>query len=376
MNMDITIRGKRINIRANYAMPGLILALSGLSATGLCKGACSALSDFRLFGNDFAVGGAVYAVLILIAVYFAEKNDIFNLVVNLLIAAGIGAELWFIAIQKFIVLKWCPVCLLIATSLFLFAILRIVVAAKTKPTADNTIPRNKWLTIQYGKTPLLFLAIAMGFSTALVSVGRKNVSLSSSAKELDAATVSSTPAEAATESAQAPSFYKKDIWFGDKNSRYEVFFVTDWYCGYCRGMEPAIEKMLPDLGKKARYTWLDLPIHRQSLNIVPYAMNTLLSDKGNYIRARKILYNLTKEGKDVTEMQIRSALEMAGIKAAELPRDMAKNTFLQGVLLCKANGANQTPAAIIIDTGTGARKVLNGSAEITRENLLRAVSEG
>src|ERR1035441_6007285 len=40
--------------------------------------------------------------------------------------------------------------------------------------------------------------------------------------------------------ANAVHFKAADIWLGNKTSNMEVYFIGDWYCGFCRRLEPAI----------------------------------------------------------------------------------------------------------------------------------------
>jgi len=75
------------------------------------------------------------------------------------------------------------------------------------------------------------------------------------------------------------SLSAKNIWFGNLSSPVEVYFVSDWYCDYCRRVEPVVKSALSDIGAKAKYTWIDLAIHRESMNIIPVSLDVLLGDK-------------------------------------------------------------------------------------------------
>jgi len=354
---------------ANYAQPIIILILALVSATDLCSGGCSSLSDYRLFGTDFVVGGAAYALLLLLALFVSDRARKHEWIVDLLVAAGLGAEIYFIAIQKLVVKQWCPICLSIAAVLVVFACLRGAMAhARRQPELYASMTHGKWFIIQAGKTFIVLTAILAGFMVSIISVGKKQVALSDQAKELEAV---------AREMNQLENpLATQDIWFGDKSKPFEVYFISDWYCGFCRMIEPAVEKVLPELGKHARYTWLEMTIHRESLNISPLALNVLLNDKPNYLKARKALFALTASGQPVSEQQARKALATAKIKALDPNKGKLSILYMDGMSFVQLNKVNQTPSVVIVDTRNGNRKILSGGNEITAANLLKAVGVG
>lgn len=351
---------------ANYAQPIIILALALVSATDLCSGGCSSLSDYRLFGTDFVAGGAAYALLLLAALFITTRARKYEWVVDLLVAAGLGAEIYFVAIQKLVVKQWCPICLSIAAVLVVFACLRGAMAyARRQPERYASMPHGKWFIIQAGKAFIVLTAVLAGFMISIVSVGKKQVALSDQAKELETV---------AREMNQLENpLATQDIWFGDKDKPFEVYFISDWYCGFCRTIEPAIEKVLPELGKHARYTWLEMTIHRESLNISPFTMNVLVYDKPHYLKARKAMFALTASGRVVSEQQIKKALKSVGVTAWEPDKGKMSILYMDSASFVQLNKINQTPSVIIVDTRNGSRKILSGGNEITPANLLKAV---
>lgn len=354
----------------NYLFPSIILALSILSATGLCMGGCSAISDYRLFGTSFAVGGTVFAILLLIGVYLTARLRQATWAIDLMVAAGLGAEIYFVAIQKLVVKKWCPICLTIAVILVLFAFTRGAKAYSYRDTpALAGMSHGAWFLHLFGKAVLVVLVVFLGFMIAIVSVGKKQVPLSAQARELEAA------ATQMTQHASDP-LSTADIWFGNNKSSIDVYIVTDWYCNYCREIEPVVESVLPILGKVARYTWIDVAIHQESMNLIPYGLHFLLNDKRNYLEARHVMQNLAKDGKPVSDHKIRLSLEAAGIRAPQIEKGRVNVLFVDSAIMCKAYGITQTPSVIIFDTASGKHQVLTGTAQITRENLMRIAKEG
>ena len=358
--------------RACYALPVVVLVLSLLSATGLCMGGCSSLVNYRLFGTNFVVGGSIYALLLLgmTVVSFRWANWC-HFSTDALLSGGLGAELWFIFIQKYTVKTWCPICLSIAGCLVVLVIVRVLRAFADRDDNIKGISHVKWFWRMFSNSFILFLAVLGGFSVAIVSVGVEKGKSPFSVRTA-AGTTAAASKIASQDQAKIVGMATDDVWFGNKQGKYDVYFLSDWYCNYCREAEPVMEKMLPDLGKVARYTWLDYPIHQAAVGIVPYSVSVLLSDKEHYMSARYALFDLSKTDQKPQEMSIRSVLDRAGVKKTETdPR--AIDVFQHGINLAKEVRVQVTPSVIIINRKTGAKKLLSGNSEITKENIFKVV---
>ena len=181
-------RFKKIIELSNYILPLIILILSLLSASDLCMGGCSALSNYQLFGTRFVVGGSIYAVLLMGTTYFTKRTNKFHWLVDILVSAGLGAEIWFISIQKYVVQKWCPICLSIAATLVIFFLVRAITSGFRLSQEPVKAPPRKQLTARLRKSMLVFGGVIAGLAVAVVSVGERKVDLSPLAKELEAAT--------------------------------------------------------------------------------------------------------------------------------------------------------------------------------------------
>ncbi len=70
-----------------------------------------------------------------------------------------------------------------------------------------------------------------------------------------------------------------DMFLGKTSSPTTVYFVSDWFCPICRKIEPAIEKMYPELAKSVRISFIDLPIHKETLNFTPYNLQFISFEK-------------------------------------------------------------------------------------------------
>lgn len=353
---------------ADYALPAMVLVLSMLSATDFCSGGCSALSDFQLFGQHFAFAGAIYAIVLAVTVVIAGRLRKVNWVVDFLVFAGAGAEIYFIAIQKFIVKKWCPVCLTIAVVIFIFALLRGAWMYRGRdPRSYEGISHGKWFIIHAWKTALVILFVVTGLLTSLISVGRKHVQLFGQTPGLE------HEAQAQTMKKLESSLSAENIWFGEKSSPVEVYFVFDWYCEFCREIEPVVESVLPSLGKTVRYTWIDMAIHPESMQLIPFGQAILLQDKAHYMKARHVLLNVAKSEKTISPGTIKDSFKKAGLRMPVIDKGKQSVLFIDGIMFCRANNVNMTPSVIIVDTMSGQRKVLSGANQITRDNLLQAV---
>ena len=355
-------RFKKIIAISNYILPLIILTLSLLSTSDLCMGGCSALSDYRLFGTSFVIGGSIYALLLMGTAYFTKRANKFHWLVDILVSVGLGAEIWFISIQKYVVQKWCPICLSIAATLAIFFLVRAISSGFR--LSEESTPRKR-LTARLRKSMLVLVGVFAGLAVAVVSVGEKKVDLNPLAKELEAATAEFT--------GLPNPLSRSDIWFGRKDSRVEVYFVSDWYCEFCRKSEHVVESALPELEKLARYTWIDLALHRESKNLIPFSLNMLLNNKEQYLKSRHIFFELTKDGKAVSEEKIKISLQAAGIKIPETGTGDHNVLYMDGAMFCRDGGVNQTPTAIIVDTETGRHQMLAGIDQLTTENLLKAV---
>lgn len=312
--------------------------LTVISMLGLCTEECAEGHKWRLFGFPFEVFGLIFLVVIGIIHWFARKNESLTFIVQLLAASAIGAELYFIYVQKVHIGTWCPVCLGIAAS---FLVLFITLQSKT---------------IQDGAMKPFINSL---FSSTALVVGLLAAFLGTSKYD-------------AMEAAE--NTIKENIVFGPKDSNVEVFLFTDWACPACRKLEPGLEKMSNGITKDARLYFIDHAIHPETLNFIPYHLSFMLNNKPQYFKLRDMLTSISEKTGTPTEEQVAAAASKLGVKYNELNyADVA-----MGIKYFKALGEKfkieGTPTMVIVNTETKKGKKLTGNNEITAENIQQAIS--
>ncbi|WP_168205809.1 vitamin K epoxide reductase family protein [Geobacter sp. FeAm09] len=320
----------------------LAIALVGsiLAAFGICSGGCSDAEKYSLFGLHFSTVGIPFFIIAIAASFFRNNgNGGFRFIFDVQLAGAVGAEILFIYIQKHIIGHYCPTCMVIAATVILAAAVRLGEVL----SRIGQDPAPSWKRVmRVGRYAIVMICI--GFSSLTFAIAGI-----------------SAPADHVA----AISTIRQDVWLaGPQSSTVEVYFVTDWFCDYCRKIEPTIEAMLPEVGKVARYTFIDDPVHLESLNFVPFHTSLLLNDKPHYLAGRKILLGLAATTKRPTEEQVRSAFTKAGLTLRMA--DYADITGLTNstTAFLRANGVTMTPAVVIRNRVTGERRTLSGIENI------------
>lgn len=266
---------------------------------------------------------------------------------GLMIAGALGSEAKLIMIQKYEIGNSCPVCLSIASCIAVAAVCFGIkflseIYASLKQRNKEEIMNNFWKGIS---TVSVFV---LGLLLAVIGVTRFD--------PLDA----------------AENTIKESLIFGNKDSPIEVYLFTDWACPACRALEPEIEKMVPDIMKKARFTFVDHAIHTETLNYSPYNVSFMIRNKPEYLKLRHELTNLSIKTTAPTDEQIEKIAEKEGTKYQQLHfADIAlsQKYFKQ---LAKQFSVSKTPTLVIVNRNTKKGKKLIGP-EITEANVLKAI---
>src|ERR1700733_15134326 len=90
------------------------LTLSIISWLRLCSDQCAATHNYRLYGMPIESFGLLFFPALTVCHFLSRKYEICSIIAGILIASAVGAELFFIDIQKREIGHWCPVCLSIA----------------------------------------------------------------------------------------------------------------------------------------------------------------------------------------------------------------------------------------------------------------------
>lgn len=326
---------KRLYV-AGLALFGLGLILTVVSWLRLCSDACEEVHFYRFYGMLFEPLGMVFFLVGGFFHWMSQKSKWYGYAASLMVAGAIGAELNLIRVQKFVIGHWCPVCLSIATVIFLIGAVYVALFILTKG-----------FNMKKGITTCLFLL--MGFAVAYVGVFKPEQSF----------------ADGIEGGAEDPAF-------GNKKSSIEVYVVTDWFCPACNRLEPTLERILPSVMKKARVYFVDYAIHPETMNYVPYNLSFMLKNKKEYFRIRQVLHELAEKTKAPTEEQVEQAVAPLHVKYEQLNYADVESgiRFAQGIV--KTFNVDQTPTLVIANRETLDGKKLVGS-EITQENVNKAI---
>lgn len=163
-------------------------------------------------------------------------------------------------------------------------------------------------------------------------------------------------------------------WFGKRASKVQVFFVSDWFCSYCRKAEPVIESLAPAVGKVAKYTFLDMPVHRESLEYIPFHLSILESDKRKYFEGRKALMELAATTKNPEVHEVRKVMAKHGINNFQMA-DFASvaQASNEAITLLRKYGVRMTPSVLIVNEETKEKRVLSGLNEIQEPYIIAAI---
>lgn len=315
---------------------GFVLSL--LSWFEVCTSACAEGTKFRLLGVPFAPFGILFFTIASCLWVLSFRNHYLLTPLKLLITAALGAELHFLYLQKFIIGKWCPLCLgifsCIATISVLFAsdyLLRLMQAVTTK-TRSRIM---KMTGNGVGTLSILFI----GFLTAFFGVAK-------------------------VDNVFSESIGKETIYFGKKNSTVEVYVFTDWFCPACHKVTPFIERKAPEIAQHARLFFIDAPIHDQSMNYLPYNLSFLVKEKKNYLKLRRKLEEVAKRGKTPTDQEVEKLAESIGTRYQPLDYseiNLGRQYFEETT---KKFGVDSTPTVIIVNPTTKQQKKLIGVKDI------------
>ncbi|WP_232279027.1 thioredoxin domain-containing protein [Geotalea uraniireducens] len=315
---------------------GLVLAV--LSALKICTAACSESTKYDIFGIDFGWFGVVFFIISIVTLGLRNRGAWLSSCFSSLVFAGFGAELRFLWLQKFVIGRWCPLCLWIAVMVFVAAI--VLVYEKflvTRMSRGDMKSSLKFLVI-------MLVAIALGAMSAMVGVR----------KEADAAGL--------------------NIYLGKQNSPTTVYFVSDWFCPGCRRLEPKIEKMYPALARQTRIAFIDYPIHPETSNYTPYNLQFLVYEKDKYIQLRRALSELSMKVKAPSNEQVQAAVAPYGVKLRQLNFMDVMNGVKQNESIYRGYGVNATPTVVVANEKTKKRKLLVGDGEITSQAINAAIS--
>lgn len=317
------------------------LVLSVISALHLCTAECAAAHEYRLWGVKFETIGIPFFTFLNIAYWTARAYPSLMPFVMLLLMGGVGAELMFIYAQKYIIGHWCPVCLGIAGCIAIASLGTLI--QTFKPTSGE-FNMNKILT-----GFLVTSALLTGFTSSFFGFSKYD------------------------QLAAAEADLRTTLAFGDQKSNVELYLFTDWLCPACRQIEPAIEAMFPKITAKARFYFVDVEIHPETLNFIPFNLAFLTYNKKDYFKLREALTKLSLTTKTPNDHQVEALAKKLGVNFKELNYADVSTGIKYFKHLSKQFSIERTPTLVVINREAKKGKKLQGEREITEQNVLKTI---
>lgn len=319
------------------AIAGLVLSV--MSALNVCNSACSEASQYTIFGLHFGWFGILFFGVFVGILCLQRRFTWAGYIANILIFAAAGAELRFIWLQKYVIGRWCPLCLSIAATIYVMA---LVVLLNRR---DVLRSRRNGMKAYVKHVVVMMVALALGLTGAVLGVR----------KEAEAAEL--------------------NMFLGKANSPTVVYFVSDWFCPACRRTEPAIAKMYPKIAAIAKVGFVDIPVHPETTNFTPYNTEFLVYEKGKYIQLRGALTELAKKTKTPSAEDVQKAIAPYGVKLrsmnyADIASGMNWNENIFRTYEIKA-----TPTVVVANEKTGKHVNLVGENEISYAAVVKAITE-
>ena len=243
---------------------------------------------------------------------------------KLTLAGGAGAELVMIHLQKNVIQAWCPLCLGIAATVYLLCVVSIFEAVIE--SRENKTMNKRTL---FSKSLLLIVAALAGFAISFVGI-----------KKPEAAGI--------------------DASLGKQNSKVEVYIFSDWLCPMCMKVEPDLEKTLPQLEKRAKIFFIDKPVHKESMNFVPYHLSFLVNEKAKYMQLRKALFELAKSNKNPSFQDVQGAIAPLGVTYKQLSFMDVSQMMAKSQALATEYKVTGTPTMVVVNSSSKKSKTLVG----------------
>jgi protein-disulfide isomerase len=160
---------------------------------------------------------------------------------------------------------------------------------------------------------------------------------------------------------------------GKQNSKIEIYIFSDWLCPVCIKIEPVLEAVLPQLEKRAKLHFIDKPVHKESMNFVPYHLSFLVNEKAKYPQLRKALFNLAATNRNPSLADVQTAINPLGVTYKQLSFMDVSQMMAQAQALSTEYKVTGTPTIVVLNSSSKKSKTLVGGKEITADNLLKAV---
>lgn len=325
---------------------GFILSI--LSWTNICSTACSAAHKYRLFGMPFEWIGAGFFIMAGVLHYLSLNSPILSTYLGWMMAGALGSEVIFLGIQKYVIGGWCPICVSIASVIALILLTYGFVYIRKLLTLNKTNQKDLFMRqLSKSLTPLAFFTV--GMLLAFIGV----------AKPVDAA--------------DNQTAMVSRLEMGNKDSDTKIYFITDWFCPACKKAEPAVAKIYSATKDKVGFFFVDLAVHANTANYTPYNVAFMANDKSKYIAVRHALDELSYRENSPTDEQMEAIAKKIGVPFHEMSFREVKTAMKFFDDVANKYDINRTPTMVIENTRTKKKAILNGTREITLENVQKTI---
>ena len=323
--------------------------LSVLSWLGICTDGCEETHLYRIFGFPLSPLGVGFFTLCGLAFLTRNRFRFSGFSIPVLLSGALGSEFVLVWFQKYVIGRWCPLCVGIALSV---AMACVLIALERLPEVAARIhggERNLVMKRLAGKTMLILLAFLAGMGITAMGLKKPD--------------------------AFAAGLPVRSLSFGDEESSTEIYFVTDWFCPACRAAEPEILKGARKAMRQAKVVFVDYPIHPETFNYIPYNLSFIVREKAKYLEIREALAALARKTKEPTPEDVQAAVSTLGVKYVPLNYADVVAGMQYFSTLAKKFKVPGTPSVVVLDSRTGKTKTLYGSSGITSDNILKALAE-
>jgi len=323
--------------------------LSVLSWLGICTDGCEETHLYRIFGFPLSPLGVGYFTLCGLAFFTRNRFRFSGFLIPVLLSGALGSEFVLVWFQKYVIGRWCPLCVGIALSV---AMACVLIALERLPGVAIRIrggERTLLMKRLAGKTILILMAFLAGMGITAMGLKKPD--------------------------AFAAGLPVKSLSFGDEESSTEIYFVTDWFCPACRAAEPEILKGARKAMRQAKVVFVDYPIHPETFNYIPYNLSFIVREKAKYLEIREALAALARKTKEPTPEDVQAAVSPLGVKYVPLNYADVVAGMQYFSTLAKKFKVPGTPSVVVLDSRTGKTKTLYGSSGITSDNILKALAE-
>lgn len=323
--------------------------LSVMSWLGICSDGCEETHLYRLFGIPLSPLGVGFFTLCGLAFLTRNRFRFSGFLIPVLLSGALGSEFVLVWMQKYVIGKWCPLCMGVAFSVVTACVL---IALERLPRVAIQIrggERNLVMKRLAGKTALILFAFLAGMGMTATGLSKPD--------------------------AFAAGLSVTSLAFGDKESSSEVYVITDWFCPACRAAEPEILKAARKAMQQAKVVFVDYPVHLETFNYVPYNLSFIVREKEKYLQVREAMAALARKTKEPTPEDVQLAVSPLGVKFVPLNYvDVLAGMQYFNTLVNKFK-VSGTPSVVVLDSRTGKTKTLYGISEITSDNILKALAE-